>query len=503
MNSTFSKYLTSTVSSNIKFPKFGDIITEQESRNDLQINVVILSSRNNDEDENDENFKWTVNRIKSYCEEHEIPKYVAYMGSAYITKDRDIRIHNIDDDNGFILNPDTTIVINRGETQISRSNTVKDFISQLERFNIFCLNNLKTIENCSDRYRTYLKLIDAGLLCPSSAIINSENVIDLALKNIGGKFPIVLKYLFKNKGSEFFIVESHKSLLSTLQIMWKLDPNSELLIQEYIDAEFSIKVHVLGNQIIAAIKNHINTNDIQSELFLGPEIEKTEINQEIKDACIKAAKAVGGTWLSINLLINKFNKKPYFLSINSSPSIFTIEKVLKQDLISVIMNYAIDAKNWIKEIRVCGYQESIIINEVGQTVAKFDTGNGATCALLVENVKINDAKKTVSWKYNGKEFVNRPYLRKIKLISGGSNEIPIYKATVNFDVTFNNAIYKNVEFALDDRQNKTIPALMNRKFMEDVKVIVDPSKIFLLSINPLNIKTSSDISDSEVDDERK
>ena len=487
MLSIFEKYLDKAPTvSGLKIPQFGKIIAEQEERaKGTDINILILSVKGQEAGEKDDSPKWTVNRIKNWCQSKKISCYVAYMGDAFITrKDEVLKIQNTGDDTGFVLDPAKTIAMIRGGAQITKSHMMQDLISQLERYSIFCVNSRETIEACGDKYRTYLKLTDAGLPCPRSAIVHEEEMIEPAMQRIGGKFPVVVKLLSGSKGVGVFIIDSEKSLKSVLQVMWKVDEHAELLMQEFIASEFDVRVHVLGDKVIAAMKRFVIKDDFRSNYSLGSEIESIELEKEQKEICIKAAKSVGALWAGVDMIIAKEDKKPYFLEINSSPGTYGIEKATKKDVVSEVMNYLADKKNWIKVPQMCGFQEIIDIEGLGELVAKYDTGNGATCAVHAEDIKIDKEKKTVSWHSNGTKFDNRPYHRRIKLIKGAIGGSEVKKVTVLLNVKFNGTMYKNVEFALDDRTGKTTPVLLNRKFMRDTNIIVNPAKAFLVTVNP-------------------
>lgn len=489
MPSIFEKYLDKpSAVSGLKIPQFGKIIAEQEDRDKgTDINILILSVKEKEAGEKDDSPKWTVNRIKNWCDSKKISYYVAYMGDSFIARnDGVLKIQNTGDDTGFVLDPLKTVTMIRGGAQITKSHMMADLIAQLERYSIFCVNSRETIEACGDKYRTYLKLSDAGLPCPRSALVHGEEMIEPAMQKIGGKFPVVVKLLSGSKGVGVFIIDSEKSLKSVLQVMWKVDENAELLMQEFIAAEYNIRVHVLGDKVIAAMKRFVIKDDFRSNYSLGSEIESIDLEKPHKEICIKAAKAVGALWAGVDMIISKEDQKPYFLEINSSPGTYGIEKATKRDIVSEVMTYLTNKKNWLKVPQVCGFQEIIDIDGIGEVVAKFDTGNGATCAVHAEGIKINDENKTVSWNTNGSKFTDRPYNRKIKLIKGAIGGTEVKKVTVLLDVNFNGTVYKNVEFALDDRTGKTTPVLISRKYMRDANIIVNPSKAFLVTINPFD-----------------
>lgn len=517
--SLFERYIQKNpaVKKDIKIPSIGDILTEQERPKgviDKDINVLLLSVKEKEAGDADTSPKWTVNRIKNWCIENKIPYYIAYMGDCFVSKtDGVLKIQNTDDADGFAIDSSKTIAMVRGGAQITDSKMMTDLIAQLQRYNIFCVNNLNTIEACGDKYRTYLRLTDAGLPCPRSALVHNEDMIDHAHKKIGGEFPLVVKLLSGSKGVGVFVIDSEKSLRSVLQVMWKVSPDSELLFQEYIESEYDMRVHVLGDKVIAAMKRFVIKGDFRSNYSLGSQIESIDPDKDTKELCIKGAKAVGGIWTGVDVIFAKKDGKPYFLEINSSPGTFGIEKATKIDVVAEVMSYLSDKTNWIKVPQVCGYQEVINIIEIGEVIGKFDTGNGATCSIHAENIEVNEEKKTVSWSNNDKKFKDMPIKRKIRLIKGAVGGKIVHRVTVSLDVKFNGTLHKGVEFALDDRSGKTTPILINRRFMNEANIIVNPSKAFLLTISPFenedkkteveNVGGPDEMDDDNIDEQRK
>ena len=55
------------------------------------------------------------------------------------------------------------------------------------------------MELASDKYRTYLRLQDFGLTQPKTVLIPNEDGVETAFKNLGTKFPIIMKTLRGSK----------------------------------------------------------------------------------------------------------------------------------------------------------------------------------------------------------------------------------------------------------------------------------------------------------------
>ena len=57
----------------------------------------------------------------------------------------------------------------------------------------------------------------------------------------------------------------------------------------------------------------------------------------------------------------------------------------------------------------------------------------------------------------------------------------IERPLVLMDILFNGTVYKDVKFAIDDRTEKTTKCLMNQDFMKRCKVMINPSRKFVVT----------------------
>jgi ribosomal protein S6--L-glutamate ligase len=71
-----------------------------------------------------------------------------------------------------------------------------------------------------------------------------------------------------------------------------ISDETEVLIQEYIENDYDIRVHVLGDQVIASMKRNKIENDFRTNVSLGGTTDKYKPSKEIEELSIKAAKAV-------------------------------------------------------------------------------------------------------------------------------------------------------------------------------------------------------------------
>jgi len=468
--------------------KFREFLIEEESLKKIKSKKVKIKTQNNAipdiivltnrKIENDDNKLFrTAERIKEICNKRKINCYIVFVEDAHIIKHSDgyHTIHNYNDDKGFPIIYGQTVAIIRGS--IGKYRSTMDLVSQLEKIGIFCINHRETMETCSDKYRTILKLADSGLPSPKTALLQSEDTIDLAIESVGGKFPLIVKTLTGSKGIGVLFTESLRSLKSFLQMVWKINPDEELILQQFIETDHDLRVHVLGDEVIAAMKRYVIPGDFRSNFSLGGKVEEVKLNIEEEELCIKAAKAVRASWAGVDFLKDK-KGNIYIIEINSSPGTTGIEKATNENIVSMVVDFAINRDNWSLKAQECGWIEMLEIDGVGEFKAKFDTGNGSLCVLHADKYKID--KKIVQWKIGKNSF--RVPLKEFKNIHvGGLRDFTERRPVIELDIIFDGILYSKIDFTLDDRSGRT-PILLNRKFLRKANVMVNPREKYLITV---------------------
>jgi len=447
------------------------------------VNVIVLTNRR-DEASDNKLFR-TAKRIEEICSSKKIKCYTVFAENAHIIRNDDETrtIHNAGDNKGFEIDSDKTVAIIRGS--VSRYMSTLDLVSQIEKANICCINSRNTIETCSDKYRTVLRLADSAIPSPKTSLVQDIETLEYSFDVVGSNFPVIVKTLTGSKGVGVFYAESWKSLKSVLQAIWKINEDEELLLQQYIESEYDLRVHILGNEVVASMKRHVLKNDFRSNFSLGSKVESIKISKELADIAIRSAKIVGAQWAGVDIMLDK-KGNPYIIEINSSPGTEGIEKATKKNIVEMVIDYAIDKDNWVKTAFECGFRETVEIVGVGERVAKFDTGNASLCVMHSNEYTIDEKKKIVKWTNNGKTYTND--YKTIKDVHvGGLRDYTEERPVIELDVIFDGVVYKEIDFALDDRTGRS-EILLNRKFMRKSCVMVNPSKVFVVTTKPEEIK---------------
>ena len=432
-----------------------------------------------DEPENAKEFH-TADRLKEECDKLNYPFYLFKLTGGYTTFEDGVRkFHNKDDKKGFEVGAMTVAII-RGS--VTRKDSWLDLVSILERTNATLVNPRTTINICADKYRTALRLADYGLTQPQTKLISDPEKSNDQVDESGIKFPLIMKTLRGSKGVGVLFVDSPKGLDSIVQLIHKQDEDADLLIQEYIKTEYDVRVHVLGGKVLAAMKRPVIEGDFRSNVSQGSVPKKITLTELEIEESLKAAKAVGGYWTAVDFIPSKdrVKKPPFFLEVNSSPGTEGIEDATGMNIAKEVITHFANKENRFTVPTECGYKEILTIKPFGDIVAKFDTGNSGMPVIHAD--KINPMSNTkIKWTLLGKTIESR-VVRVESIKVGGLRDYDEDRYVVKLDVEFAGGFYKDVEFTIDDREDRT-PILLDRAFMNRLNVMVNPQRKYVITTN--------------------
>jgi ribosomal protein S6--L-glutamate ligase len=453
----------------MKAPKFKEFITEAKNE---KYRLLIIT----DEPEKAKTFH-TANRLQEEAEKLGWKHYLYRLTGGYTSyEDGIFRLHNKEDEKGFEVSRNDTIAIIRGS--VVRKDSWLDIVSSLEKHSICVVNSRQSINICTDKYRTSLRLADYGIKQPKTVLVNDPEKAVLAFDKLDSKFPVIMKTLRGSKGVGVLFVESEKSLDSIVQLIYKQDEDTDLLLQEYIPTDYDVRVLVLGGKVLATMKRPVIEGDFRSNVSQGSKPEKIKLTEIEIEASLLAAKAVNGVWTAVDFIPSKNREKdpPFVIEVNSSPGTEGIEEASGQNISKEIIQFFANKKNWIKVPSECGYKEVVSIKPFGEIVAKFDTGNSGMPVIHADNMKV--IGKQVKWSLLGKTITS-DIIRKEEISVGGLRDYDENRFVIKLDVEFLGGMYET-EFTLDNREDRT-PILFDREFMSRVNVMVNPDRKYVVT----------------------
>ncbi len=209
----------------------------------------------------------------------------------------------------------------------------------LNAWGIPTVNTARVAEACGDKLSTSAALTLAGIPQPRNIIAFSPEAALEAIESLG--YPVVLKPVVGSWGRLLAKINDreaaeavleHKSVLGSVQ-------HSVFYIQEYIEKPGrDIRALVIGDRTIAAIYRkspHWITNTAR-----GGEGEACPITAELDELCVRAAQAVGGGLLAVDVM--EHPDRGYVVNeINHTMEFHTAMPTTGVDIPGLIVDYLV------------------------------------------------------------------------------------------------------------------------------------------------------------------
>ena len=148
---------------------------------------------------------------------------------------------------------------------------------------------------------------------PTSNSIGSKrrprNSSPSVCKNLDNEFPMVLKTLQGAKGVGVLLVETERSLQSTVSLVYKIDPTCDILLQEYKDMEYDVRVMINNKKIIGAMRRNKIIDDFRSNISQGADAEEIELTEIEKETCLQLLKQLVVSGLELILSQQRTGRK--------------------------------------------------------------------------------------------------------------------------------------------------------------------------------------------------
>ncbi|MBU2028743.1 RimK family alpha-L-glutamate ligase [Patescibacteria group bacterium] len=152
------------------------------------------------------------------------------------------------------------------------------------------------------------------------------------LKNIN--FPIIVKPVRGQKGKDMYKFNSQRKALN----FFKKNERG-YLIQEYLPIDGDIRVFVVGNKVIGAIKRFVIKGDFRSNASLGATAEKYTVDEKLKKLALSAAKIMRYEIAGVDVISHK--GEYFVLEVNFAPQWQKFKEITGINPAKHIIDYAI------------------------------------------------------------------------------------------------------------------------------------------------------------------
>jgi [lysine-biosynthesis-protein LysW]---L-2-aminoadipate ligase len=211
----------------------------------------------------------------------------------------------------------------------------------LEFLGFKVINRFEVGQICGNKLITSIKLAENKIPSPKTQFAFSAESGLESIKKTG--FPLVLKPIVGSWGRGIYPLRDLET--ANMIIEMREEDNSPLsriyYIQEMIDRPpRDIRCIVIGDQAVTAIYRYSSQSEWRTNVARGGNVELAPITKEIEDLALRAAKAVGGGILGVDMMEDK-NHGLVVHEINNTVEFRGAATVSKIDIPGEMIDYAV------------------------------------------------------------------------------------------------------------------------------------------------------------------
>lgn len=217
--------------------------------------------------------------------------------------------------------------------------------SILETKGYTTINNFECLNITGNKLLTSLELTKQGIPTPRSGVaFKKDAAIELIEKKFG--YPTIIKPLIGSWGRLIAKLDDYNSALANLECRESMGDILQKIfyIQDFIkksskkkNIPTDMRVFIVGGECAAAMGRFSPDDDFRSNIAIGGTAKPLELTPQIREICKKAAKAVNGDIVGVDLMDDGENI--YVIEINGTPQFRGVSKATQINVAEKIVNY--------------------------------------------------------------------------------------------------------------------------------------------------------------------
>ena len=213
--------------------------------------------------------------------------------------------------------------------------------ASLEYLGFKVINRFEVGQTCGNKLITSIKLAENKIPSPKTQFAFSAESGLECIKNNG--FPLVLKPIVGSWGRGIYPLRDLETASMIIEMREEDDsPLSRIYyIQEMVDRPpRDIRCIVVGDQAVTAIYRYSSQSEWRTNVARGGKVELAPITKEIEDLALRAAKAVGGGILGVDMMEDKDHGLVVH-EVNNTVEFRGAASVSNVDIPSEMIDYAV------------------------------------------------------------------------------------------------------------------------------------------------------------------
>ena len=211
----------------------------------------------------------------------------------------------------------------------------------LEFLGFKVINRFEVGQTCGNKLITSIKLAENKIPSPKTQFAFSAESGLENIKKTG--FPVVLKPIVGSWGRGIYPLRDLET--ASMIVEMREEDNSPLsriyYIQEMVDRPpRDIRCIVIDDQAVTAIYRYSSQSEWRANVARGGNVELAPITKEIEELALRAAKAVGGGILGVDMMEDK-NRGLVVHEVNNTVEFRGAASVSKADIPNAMIDYAV------------------------------------------------------------------------------------------------------------------------------------------------------------------
>jgi [lysine-biosynthesis-protein LysW]---L-2-aminoadipate ligase len=211
----------------------------------------------------------------------------------------------------------------------------------LEFLGFKVINRFEVGQTCGNKLITSIKLAENKIPSPKTQFAFSAEAGLESIKKTS--FPLVLKPIVGSWGRGIYPLRDLETASMIIEMREEDDsPLSRIYyIQEMVDRPpRDIRCIVIGDQAVTAIYRYSSESEWRTNVARGGKVELAPMTNEMEDLALRAAKAVGGGILGVDMMEDK-NRGLVVHEVNNTVEFRGAASVSNADIPNEMIDYAV------------------------------------------------------------------------------------------------------------------------------------------------------------------
>lgn len=197
----------------------------------------------------------------------------------------------------------------------------------LEKVGTRVFNSAEVSRVCNDKALTYETFSCEGVPMPTTVFYRASR-----FEESGVGYPAVFKSPDGHGGSEVFLVENKKEVLTAIQ----KTQSKEFLLQKVVQKGVDVRVYLLNGEIVAAVKRTSKT-DFRSNYSLGGSVELTEPCEVMRSVCDAVYRKLHPFFVGVDFIFDE-NGDPLLNEIEDVVGTRMLYRLTDKDVAGIYMD---------------------------------------------------------------------------------------------------------------------------------------------------------------------